>query len=367
MSKIKAFFSKLIAKGKKVDIFKNRTYFFIVPLAIILIALICGTCYQLTNTKFDKFANIGVDFQGGTMLTAKFSEAGMNAGEKYNENLAIIDGVLAQNGFSRSIAQASGESSIVVRYLNTATVNNEIIDYSKDGRLVEMENLNKKMIAEISEAVEAKYNGAVTVEGTTTLIGNSAAMKLLRTALISVSIALALMLIYILIRFDPYSALAAIVALLHDVVIMMAFTVIFYVEIGSSLIAGIITIVAYSINNTIVVFDRVRDLIKPYGKKGNMLGQKYEIGDIISKAIWGTLTRTLYTTLTTFVVIFLLAVIGVASIQTFALPIMFGLIAGFYSSAFLAAPLWGVFKGWGDKLKLRRQNAKFKKKTVQQA
>lgn len=358
MSKLKEFFGKTGKQLKTVDVYDKSKIFFIVPLIVILAMLICGTCYQLNDSEYDKFANIGVDFQGGSLLTVEFSEAGMNSGAKYNENLDLIEEALKENGLSVSVAQSSGDSSIIVRYLNTAVlVDGKLEDYSTDDKVSEMNSLNDKVRETVAAKTAEKYGDTVTVKSTTTLIGNSASLRLLRTALISVSVALALMLIYIIIRFDLYSALAAIVALLHDIIIMMCFTVIFYVEIGSTIVAAIITIVAYSINNTIIVFDRIRSSIKPY-KKTN---QKYEVADIINGAIRGTFTRTCFTTLTTLVVIALLAILGVASIRTFALPILFGLIAGFYSSVFLAGPLWGIFKDWGGKLKIANANRKFKK------
>lgn len=357
MSKLNAFFKNLTMKIKKFDIYDNAKIFYMIPLIIILITIICGTTYQFTNTKFDKFANIGVDFQGGTLLTVEYSDTAMNKGDKYAENLAIIEEVLNEKGFTVSIDQSSGDSSIIVRYLNVSTLDGQITDYNSDDKVVEMNSLNDNIIETIKAKVITTYDGAVTVKPTATLIGNSASIKLLKTALISVSIALALMLLYIIIRFDIYSALAAITALLHDIIIMMCFSVIFYVEIGSTIVAAIITIVAYSINNTIVVFDRIRTNIKPYKSSGS----KIDYNNIINSSIFGTLTRTLYTTLTTLVVIVLLATLGVASIRTFALPIIFGLIAGFYSSACLAAPLWGNFKEIGVKIKNKKVNTKFKK------
>lgn len=353
MGKLKDFRKKL----KTFDIYDKSKLFFIVPLLVILVMLICGTCYQLNDSAYDKFANIGVDFQGGTLLTVEFSEAGMNSGDKYNENLALIDEVLESNGLSVAVAQSSGDSSIIVRYLNTALVDGKLEDYSTDDKVSEMNTLNDTVRESLNTKVAEVYGDTVTIKSTTTLIGNSASMRLLRTALISVSVALVLMLIYIVIRFDLYSALAAIVALLHDIIIMMCFTVIFYVEIGSTIVAAIITIVAYSINNTIIVFDRIRTNIKPF-KKTN---QKYDVGEMINSSVRSTFTRTCFTTLTTLLVIALLAILGVASIRTFALPIMFGLIAGFYSSVFLAGPMWGVFKNWGNKLKIANANRKFKK------
>ena len=125
-----------------------------------------------------------------------------------------------------------------------------------------------------------------------------------------------------------------------------------------AIVAGLITIVAYSINNTIVVFDRIRSVVKPLNKQG----KKYDVKEVINHAIFSTMTRTLYTTLTTLVVIVILVAMGVASIQTFGLPIIFGLIAGFYSSVFIASPLWGELKTLGEKIKLNAKNKKFEKR-----
>lgn len=362
---MKQFFNKLslgkdkaLAKLKKFDIYNNRRVFYFLPLIVVLVMIICGLCYQFTNTKFDKFANVGVDFQGGTMLTVELTGGNnLNSGDNYNKYLGIISDSLSEKGFKVSVAQSSGDSSIIVRYVNTASVNGELVKYNTDDKTGEMNLLNEEIKVSIENKVAALDNGVSVKSATATLISNSASVKLLKTALLSVGIALAVMLIYIFIRFDFYSAMAAIVALLHDVIIMMSLSVIFYVEIGSTIVAAIITIVAYSINNTIVVFDRIRSTTKPY-KKNN---QKYDKGLIINNAIFGTMTRTFYTTLTTLVTIALLAIIGVSSIRTFALPIIFGLLAGFYSSVFLAAPLWGVFKEWGEKIKVSNNNKKFKK------
>lgn len=356
MAKIKAFFGKL----KTMEIYKNRVLFFIVPLVVILVMIICGLCYNFNDSEYDKFANVGVDFQGGTLLTVEFSESGMNSGDAYDENLAMIREVLENNGLKVSVVQSSGDNTLIVRYLNSAVlVDGELHDYSTDENVTLMNELNEKVKAQVNEATAAKYadRGGITATTTTTLIGNTASMRLLKTALLSVGIALILMLIYIVIRFDFYSALAAIVALLHDIIIMMSFTVIFYVEIGSSLIAALITIVAYSINNTIVVFDRIRSTIKPF-KHTN---KSYDVAEVIDTSVRSTFRRTCFTTITTLVVIVLLAALGVASIRTFALPIVFGLIAGFYSSVFIAAPLWGIFKDWGAKIKVAHANRKYLK------
>lgn len=351
------FFQKVKNFIKNFDVQEHAKILFVIPLVVVLIMIICGVCYQFDTSSHDKFANIGVDFQGGTLLTVDFKQSGMNSGKKYDDNLAIIKEAMTENGLTPSVVQSSGDSAIIVRYLNTVKVNGEIVDYNTDEKVSEMSGINDNVMKAIANKVATKYNGDVQVESTANLIGNTSSMRLLRTALISVAVALALMLVYIIIRFDLYSGLAAIVALIHDILIMMSFTVIFYVEIGSTIVAAIITIVAYSINNTIIVFDKIRQNVKPYKKSH----EKFDVGLVINKSIRSTLTRTLFTTFTTLVVVVLLAALGVASIQTFALPIIFGLIGGFYSSVFLAGPLWGTFREWGDKIKLANANRKFKK------
>lgn len=362
MKKLMDFLRNKIAALK---IFENRRIFFLVPLVVVLVMLICGTVYQL-SPNYDKFANIGVDFQGGTLLNVKMESKDPNVEVDMNTvnrdyNVEIIRRVLANHGFEIATSQASGNSALVIRYSYVAYGNDPTrpaIDYGTDEMTAEMKKVNDKIMEEIETAfkTDEKYKDyEIEIESTASLIGTSSSMKLLRTALISVSIALVVMFLYIIIRFDIFTAASSIIALLHDVIIMMAFTVIFRVEIGSTIVAAIITIVGYSINNSIVVFDRLREIIKPY-KQGN---KKYDIPDIVNTAITSSFTRQVYTTLTTLITIAILAILGVASIRTFAFPIIFGLIAGFYSSAFIAAPLWGLFNKFKDDHKRKKANKEY--------
>lgn len=345
MNKIKALFSKF----RSIDIHKNRKIFYIVPLFIILIMLICGMVYQFTDSQ-QYFANIGIDFQGGTILTIEFQDSDANS-EKYDQNLAVIksvvENVLKEENLSISRSQKSGDSSIIVQYVNFKSG-------SDDAKRMNQANLEiKEQLREKSD--NGEISKILTITDTT--IGNTSSKNLLKTASIAVVVALACMLVYIIIRFDLYSALATIVALLHDLIIMMSLSVIFYVEIGDSIVAALITIVAYSINNTIVVFDKIRSNVKPYKQSKT----NYVVSDIVNKSIFGTMTRTIYTTFTTLIVMIILVAIGVASIRTFGLPIIFGLIAGFYSSVFVAAPLWADFKTIGGKISQSVKNRKYKK------
>lgn len=359
---MKRFMQMLKNRLKKMRIFENRKLFFLAPLVIVLVALICGTIYQL-SPKYDKFANVGVDFQGGTLLNVEMVSTNPAASVDMNKanrdyNVDIISKVVESHGFEIATSQASGESAIVVRYSFIAYGNDptrDAVNYGTDEMTVEMKNLNDKIMADIETAFEndAKYKDIdVAVTTTASLIGTSSSVKLLKTALISVSIALAVMFLYIIIRFGIFSATSAIAALMHDVIMMLAFTVIFRVEIGSTIVAAIITIVAYSINSTIVVFDRLREYVKPF----NQANKRFEVGTLVNDAIVSTFTRGVYSSLTTLITISILAIMGVSSIRTFALPIIFGLIAGFYSSAFLAAPLWGMMTMSKDKRNKNKKN-----------
>lgn len=355
MSKIMNFKNKI----KKFNIYNNKALFYMVPLIVVLVMIICGVIYQVSPSK-QYFANIGIDFQGGTILTIQFDDSKANS-ENYRSNVdAITKAIKDEYRIEVSRNQASGDRSIILQYTNWSSGTGGDVNDADD-----MSDINAKIRNMLLEMSEDKKIDSIPENGVTfSTIGNESSKNLLKTSAIAVSIALALMLLYIIIRFDFYSGLAAVVALLHDVIIMLSLTVIFYVEIGDSIVAGLITIVAYSINNTIVVFDRIRSVVKPMKKQGASLDGK--IGGIINNAVFSTMTRTLYTTITTLVVMVILVAIGVASIRTFGLPIIFGLIAGFYSSVFIAAPLWGDFRSLGEKIKqnikIKRSNKKFEKK-----
>ena len=165
-------------------------------------------------------------------------------------------------------------------------------------------------------------------------IGAVASASLIKNAVLSVAIAGALILLYISIRFEFHFGISSIICLLHDVLIMMAFVCIFRVEINSSFIAAVLTIVGYSINNTIVVFDRMREIRKA--------DPAIELDELVDSSLRKTLTRSLYTSATTLVTIVILFILGPSSIKEFAFPIIVGLVAGTYSSLFLAAPIWDM-------------------------
>ena len=160
-----------------------------------------------------------------------------------------------------------------------------------------------------------------------------------RNAIISVLIATVLMLLYIAIRFsDVKFGAAAVIALLHDVLVVFAVYSIGRLSVGNTFIACMLTIVGYSINATIIIFDRIRE------NMGIMKGKGETYENIVNTSISQTFTRTIYTSLTTFVMIFILYIMGVTSIKEFALTLMCGIVCGAYSSVCITGPLWYLFK-----------------------
>ncbi len=229
---------------------------------------------------------------------------------------------LAENGFNvNSVTVASDFKSIEV-LLNSALTDEEVA------------KLNDVM------TISDNYGGMVNDGGQTS---STVSSETLKSALLAISISLLCMLIYIVIRFELLSGIAAVLALAHDLIIMLCGMVVFHIEINSTFIAAIITILGYSVNNTIIIFDRVRENKKFYANKrinGKMVKPAY----IANKSVQDTIWRSINTTLTTLIMIAMVAIIGVSDIRVFALPIIFGLLAGTYSSVFIAPTIWAIME-----------------------
>ena len=165
-------------------------------------------------------------------------------------------------------------------------------------------------------------------------VSASVGRDLSKAAFTASIVAVALILIYIAFRFEFKSGVAAVCALVHDLLVMLSMYVIFRIPFNINFIAAALTILGYSINATIVVFDRVRENRKNM-KTGNF-------GEIVDTSIWDTMTRSINTTVTTLIVMLMLLILGVSSIRNFALPICIGIICGCYSSVCISGPLWNL-------------------------
>lgn len=187
------------------------------------------------------------------------------------------------------------------------------------------------------EAVRAAYSLPETDSPIKSeFVSASVGSDLKRSAVLASAIAVALILVYITIRFQFFSGLAAVIALVHDLLIMLSVYIIFRIPFNMNFIAAALTILGYSINATIVVFDRVRENVR--------LEPEKKFGQIIDDSIHQTLSRSINTTLTTLFAIVLLLVFGVDSIRNFALPVCVGVICGCYSSVCISGPMWNLFE-----------------------
>ena len=311
--------------AKDFNLVKNFKYTILAPVVILLVAVIMFACLGF---------NLGLDFTGGTILKVNFGTDISNT--EYNAYKTTLE----KEG-------STTDASVSVKFQDVSGKTE-----------AQMNDLVETVKKEISEQINPNNEISNFSVEDGQRIGASASSSLLTNALLAVSIAIVLMLIYIAIRFEFASGVSAIIALLHDVLLMCAFVVICRIQINSSFIAALITIIGYSINNTIVIFDRVRENLRreSYQAKTN--------SEIVDISVKDTLTRTFYTSITTIVSVLLLAIIGVSAIREFLLPILFGLVAGTYSSVFISGPIWSfIYKKDKDKrLKKRIEQDKKDKK-----
>lgn len=267
----------------------------------------------LLLSLFGMGINVGIDFSGGMSMQYTMGEA---------VTQSDIEGVLNGIGlkdYAVSV-QGTGKDSINIRI--------KAID--EDGV--------QGVQASITEALQAKYPNAA-IYGDVNYVGPVAGATLLRNAFLSVLIAALCMLIYIAIRFDFNSGAAAVLGLVHDVLIMLSFMVILrsFVQMNSSFIAAMLTIVGYSINNTIIIFDRIRE-------NARKMPSSTPRADVVNRSIKECLGRTINTTLTTLVTIVCLYIFGVSSIREFALPIIVGIISGVYSANMINGYVWAFLE-----------------------
>ena len=324
----------------KFNVSKLTKVTFLIPLVIVLIAIAVIVGVGETTGNYTAAIGIGIDFQGGTMLTVNDLPDDAELDATVDEIEQTIEGIEDANGSHVTVSYIQrltgrGGISVTFRYQNVSGDDGEIND------------LNNAIIAAVGDMFyEGEVpDGFITYEA----IGATAAQDLLSKAGISLAVSTVLILIYILIRFTPTAAFAAVLALIHDVIVMFALTVICRVQINSSFVAAMITIIAYSINNTIIIFDRCREYMKPL--KGMKNIDYNALGDV---SVRENMRRSVFTTATTMITVIFLAILGSDSIREFCVPIILGLLAGLFSSVFLATPMWAAFtRGW-DKLKAKR-------------
>ncbi len=256
--------------------------------------------------------NYGLDFMGGTSTTVPFDK-NYTIEEIDKDMIPLVEGV-------------TGDSDVQTTQVEG---NNEIIFKTRTLTLAEREELNK--------VFEDNYNVKEGIQSET--ISSTVSSEMRKDAVTAVMIAVICMLIYIWFRFsDARFAVSAILALVHDVLIVLTCYAVVRISVGNTFIACMLTIIGYSINDTIVIFDRIRENTKKKVK------DEKELCEIANQSLTQTLSRSINTSITTFIMVFMLWLLGVATIRDFALPLMVGLISGSYSSVCIATQLWFVLK-----------------------
>lgn len=232
------------------------------------------------------------------------------------------------------------QDDIAAIYKDVAGVTANVTTSGNSGTSVSVKTveIDSEQREEIFDKIAEKYGEDNVVLSSSGYVSASVGNDLKRSALLSTLLACALVLIYISIRFELRSGITAIICLLHDVLIMLAFLVITRLPVNMTFIAAALTIVGYSINATIVVFDRIRENRKRQCGRG-------DFGACVDESIWQSMRRSIGTTITTLLPVILIIIFGVTSVRIFALPLMVGIIAGGYSSTCIAGPIWNKLKG----------------------
>lgn len=295
---------------KNFNVVKNKKIAFLI-VAVVLVAGIASFLIQGFN--------IDIDFSGGT-------EIQVNLGREVTPEICDeINDIIESHELLGKIYVSSTTQS-------GADANTAII------RTGSKELTNEQQDALI-QSLEAKYDfNREETELQITSVSPSIGSSLKKTAVLSIVIAAVLMLVYISFRFQVASGVAAVLCLVHDLFVMLAVYSLFQIPINANIIAAFLTILGYSINATIVVFDRVRE-----NKK--RVSDDVGFGDIVDDSVRQTLARSVNTTLTTLFTIGMIYIFGVESIRNFALPLIIGIVAGLFSSVCLSGPLWVLLDG----------------------
>ena len=252
--------------------------------------------------------NYGIDFVGGTIVTIDLHQT---------FNTKDI----------RTITNAYDKSADITY---SGSKKHEVVISTKESL---SNSQQKKLFASFKKKYNLSNKDLVSVDNITASVG----AETTRNTIIASIVAVVLMLVYVTIRFEFYFGLSAVLALIHDIVIVIGVYALFQIQVNSPFIAAILTILGYSINDTIVVFDRVRENLA-VRKSGTTLEE------VVNTSVSQTLSRSIFTSLTTFFMVLSLYIFGVASVKEFALPLMVGIVAGCWSSVCIAGPLWHILR-----------------------
>lgn len=294
----------------KFDISGHRTWWFLLSSIIIIAGIVCMVVRGF---------NFGIDFTGGTIIDLKFDQP---------VTIADVRTSLGKYGLDGSTIQLSGAQSDV-------TASEDVMIRTTDLE----EDQRKEIMATLKDDV-----GSYTVLREEK-VGATIGGELITNAVEALLISWVLIIAYVAYRFEWKFGVAAVLALVHDILIVLGVFALTQRQIDSSFIAALLTIVGYSINDTIVIFDRIRENLKLHFRRGG------DIDVLVNTSIYQTLTRSLYTVFTVMFTTLALYFFGGETTKDFAFALLVGFGSGCYSSIFIASPLWVALRKMGDKKK----------------
>lgn len=305
-----------------VKVIERKHVFFAVSVVIMVVGILMMPVHTFTGGSA---LNYDIEFIGGTSTLVSVGEG---------------------NGFDSPEALQSAVKDLVVETTGDKTPQFQNVR-DKDQFIIKTTSLDADARLDLTNALGDKF-GITSEDIISESISPTVSTEMRRDAVLAVLAAALCILVYVTFRFhDFWFGFAAVLALVHDILIVFAVYSVGNIPINNSFIAAMLTIVGYSINDTIVVFDRIRE---------NMgLDRKYSNTQLVDMSISQTISRSINTSLTTFVMVLVLYIIGVPAIREFALPLMVGILSGTYSSIFIASPLWFLFRSRQDK-KLAKKN-----------
>ena len=289
----------------KFDYVKHRKIYFAITIALVIVSILLLSFRGL---------NLGIDFTQGTRV------------EISSEN---------------QIKEADVRSVIEDAGIDAEEIDG--IQFAQGGKLANVTfvgEFSQEQISEIKQSVEAKYKKEPSISTVSAQVGREIA----RNAIYAVLLASLGIVIYVSFRFQPLYGIATVLALLHDALMIIAFFSLFQIEVNLYFIAAVLTIIGYSVNDTIVTFDRVRENLG-LAEKGGRKVSFDELQHIVNESIQQTIIRSINTVVTVIMTAAALYIFGSEAIRGFSLALLVGLIMGMYSSIFIAAQLWLVMKG----------------------
>ncbi len=332
--------------SRNLNIVEKKKIWFCIPAAVLALAVILGIIFGFAFKG--NVLNLGIDFTGGYTITVKLGAQLDNPAFRSEKEKQITD-IIENPDIAYSTDEIGQISELVVRDITMQGENSDKSLYIKftadhyNYQVMMGSDENKGIIDILGDEIKDKafddlYAGSVS-SGTS--VSATVSSELLITCICAVIMALALMLIYIAIRFEMLSGVVALVCLVHDIAMMFLFMLIFHIEITSTFVAALITILGYSINNTIIIFDKVRDKVKT-------MPSDTLPSVIANESVRDTLVRSINTTGTTMLTVVSVAIVaaifGVGDLIIFCLPLVAGLVAGTFSSLLLAPSIWAMWK-----------------------